>query len=130
MDYKICEIVKNLQLRKYPSNIVCGIEETFGVAIQVHHDTPLNPSYFYFNMDLFKYIATAVQHSKRISNCDHNDGLGLDYEGKNIHGTVNYGEGGPPQLILDYYTGNKFILTMELYERDASSSIKNYIKYK
>lgn len=133
---KIAErILLKLKNNKFPGNPRMRketIDESWGVGAQIFRDTPLRPEMFDFFPTLKRCIKLAIEHSFKISTKPFNDDYGIDCNGKELlelDGN-NYGDGGPPQLILDYNKCDEYVLKIECYERNPylSKTHSNIIK--
>lgn len=136
---KIAEhILLKLKNNEFPGNRMLRkgkmVDESWGVGSQVFRDTPLKPEMFDFSPTLKRCMILAIEHSIKISTKPFNDNHGIDRDGEQMWqgDGNNYGDGGPPQLILDYTCDDYYTLKIECYEREPflSKTHSNIIKLK
>ena len=125
MDNHVNDILISLKNHKFPGNLDNNNNYvSWGIGVQIFNNTSLKSNMFDFNPKLASYVDLAIKHSIKISTEPFNDNYGLYCE-KNH----NYGDGGPPQMILDYHKNDEYILTIESYERfpNLSKTASNII---
>lgn len=119
----INKIIYSLKKGLFPGNVPKkGVYISWGIGIQVYRDSPLRHCDFSFILGFQKMAKLAVDHAKMISDKPYDDGNG---EGIYHPDGLNYGDGGPPQFVLDFIGGDKWKITLDLYNRDANT--KTYI---